>query len=150
MTGYATPFPQQSQAVREAIINAWATSYIPALKMVYKLLSVVAKNTWIKTSPNFYNVSGFPKVPDHYKPGEHYKYDFLQFPSGTSPEVIETDVIIVGSGCGGGVCAKNLAEAGHRVLVVDKSYYFPPQSLPMSERDSGVHLYENVSSSQQD
>lgn len=112
--------------------------------MVYKLLSVVAKNSWIKTSPSFYSISGFPKVPDHYEPGEHYKYEFLQFPAGSGPEVIETDVVIVGSGCGGGVCAKNLAEAGHRVLVVDKSYYFSPESLPMSEREGNVHLYENV------
>lgn len=67
-------------------------------------------------------------------------------PSGTGPEVVETDVVIVGSGCGGGVCAKNLAEAGYKVLVVDKSYYFPPESLPMSEREGGVHLYENVRS----
>lgn len=49
--------------------------------------------------------------------------------------------MIVGSGCGGAVCAKNLAEAGHRVMVVDRSYYFSPSQLPMSERDGGVHLY---------
>lgn len=113
--------------------------------MVYKLLCTVAKNSWIKTSPNFYKISGFTKVPDHYQPGAHYQYEFLQFSAGEKPEIIETDVIIVGSGCGGGVCAKNLAEAGHRVIVVDKSYYFPPESLPMSEREGGVHMYENVS-----
>lgn len=49
--------------------------------------------------------------------------------------------MIVGSGCGGGVCAKNLAEAGHRVMVLDKGYYFSPSQLPMSEKDGGIHLY---------
>lgn len=114
-------------------------------------MTFVAKNLWIKTSPTFYNISGFLKVPDHYTPGQHFEYEFEQFGRGGfeagragkegDAEVIETDVVIVGSGCGGGVCAKNLAEAGHRVLVVDKSYYFTPSQLPMSEKDGGIHLY---------
>lgn len=106
-------------------------------------MTFAGKNIWLKTSPTFHRVTGFPKVPDNYKPGPHYEYEFLQVPAGAEPEVIETDVVIVGSGPGGGVCAKNLAEAGHRVLVVDKSYYFPPTHLPMSEASAGVHLLDN-------
>ncbi|KAF8858647.1 hypothetical protein BDZ45DRAFT_802417 [Acephala macrosclerotiorum] len=117
----------------------------------YKQVTFVAKNLWIKTSPTFYSISGFPEVPNHYTPGQHFEYAFEQFGRGGveagragkqgDAEVIETDVVIVGSGCGGAVCAKNLAEAGHRVLVVDKSYYFTPSQLPMSEKDGGIHLY---------
>jgi hypothetical protein len=117
----------------------------------YKSVTLVAKSLWIKTSPSFYALSGFPKVPDHYKPGPHFEYKFEQFGTGVfengkagkqgDAEVIETDIVIVGSGCGGAVCAKNLAEAGHKVLVVDRSYYFSPSQLPMSEKDAGIHLY---------
>ncbi|KAI7520309.1 hypothetical protein KC319_g22126, partial [Hortaea werneckii] len=57
------------------------------------------------------------------------------------PEVIEADVVVVGSGCGGAVAAKVLAEAGMRVLVVDKSYYWPPEHLPMSEEEGAQHLF---------
>lgn len=67
----------------------------------------------------------------------------MQFPAGSEPEIIETDVVIVGSGCGGAVAASNLAATGHRVLVVDKGYYFPPEQLPMTELAAGIHLYEN-------
>lgn len=79
----------------------------------------------------------------HYEPGPHYEYEFLQFPGGSEPAIVETDVVIVGSGCGGGVCAKNLAEAGNRVLVADKAYYYPPSALPMSEEEGGIHLYDS-------
>lgn len=51
--------------------------------------------------------------------------------------------MIIGSGCGGAVCAKNLAEAGQRVLVVDKAYHFAPEYLPMTEKDGGIHLFQN-------
>lgn len=52
-------------------------------------------------------------------------------------------MVIVGSGCGGAVAARNLATAGHRVLVVDKGHYYPPSQLPMTEMEGGVHLFEN-------
>jgi choline dehydrogenase-like flavoprotein len=75
------------------------------------------------------------------KPGKGWDYEFIQFPPSSTPEVIETDVVIVGSGCGGGVCAKNLAEAGNRVLVVEKAYHWTPEHFPMSEADGWNHLF---------
>jgi choline dehydrogenase-like flavoprotein len=72
-----------------------------------------------------------------------YDFRFLQFDASEEPLVLETDVVIIGSGCGGAVCAKNLAEAGHRVIVVEKGYYFPPAQLPMPQAESAQHLFEN-------
>jgi choline dehydrogenase-like flavoprotein len=143
LTGSATPLHEQPIHIRTSILERWRLSYLPPLNAIYKQLTVAGKNIWLKTSPTFPRVTGYPIVPDKYKPGPHYDYDFVQVPSGVEPEVIETDVVIVGSGPGGGVCAKNLAEAGHRVLVVDKAYYFPPTHLPMSEAAAGFHLLEN-------
>lgn len=58
-------------------------------------------------------------------------------------EIIETDVVIVGSGCGGAVVAKTLSEAGLKVLVVEKSYYWPPEYLPMTETEGPLLLFGN-------
>ncbi|ORZ41078.1 hypothetical protein BCR44DRAFT_1105062 [Catenaria anguillulae PL171] len=41
----------------------------------------------------------------------------------TVPTTIETDVVIVGTGAGGGTVAAVLAQAGYRVLVVDKGQW---------------------------
>ena len=48
------------------------------------------------------------------------------------------------------MCAKNLAEAGHRVIVVDKAYYWAPKYLPMTEKDAGIHLFANGGVEQSD
>ena len=105
LTGSATPINKQPIHVRTAIIEGWRGSYLPPLPTVYKSINLMAKAMWLKTSPIFSKLSGFPKVVTPYKPAAHYPYEFLQFPPGDSPEVIETDIVIVGSGCGGGVCA---------------------------------------------
>lgn len=86
---------------------------------------------------------GFPRVPVHGKPADGFEYQFLQFPPGEQPETLETDVVIIGSGCGGAVAAKNLAEAGHRVLVVEKSYHYPSKYFPMTQTNGMIHLFES-------
>ena len=88
-------------------------------------------------------VIGIPRVPMNMIPGKGFDYGFLQFPQGAKPEIIETDVVIVGSGCGGGVCAKNLAEAGHKVIVVDSGYHWTPDHFPMTERQGMDNLFMN-------
>jgi choline dehydrogenase-like flavoprotein len=110
---------------------------------VGKLLSFLFKATWLKTSPSLGPVLGYPRAPVHGTPGTGFDYEFLQFPPGSGLETVETDVLVVGSGCGGGVCAKNIAEAGQRVIVADKAYHFPPEYLPMTENDGAVHLFMN-------
>ncbi|KAH7360662.1 long chain fatty alcohol oxidase-like protein [Rhexocercosporidium sp. MPI-PUGE-AT-0058] len=150
LTGYTTPFHCQPILIREEILERWRLSYLPPLNVVYKSMAATAKNIWLRTSPTLPNVSGYPPIPEHFKPKSSHEYNFLQFPPGEEPETIETDVVIVGSGCGGAVCAKNLAEAGHRVLVADKGYHFPATQLPMTEEAGGIHLYENGGAVQSD
>lgn len=54
----------------------------------------------------------------------YYKFDFIEFDSseGDTSE-LECDVVIVGSGCGGAVVAKRLAEEGFEVIVVEKGIW---------------------------
>ena len=142
-TGSTTSFHLQSVNVRHQVLQNWLQSYIPPLRQGAKGLSLLFKSAWLKQSPTIGRILGFPRAPVHGKPGKGFDYSFTQFPPGSDAEVLETDVVIVGSGCGGSVCAKNLSEAGSRVVVVDKAYHFPPEHLPMSEADAGVHLFMN-------
>ncbi|KAJ5925342.1 hypothetical protein N7454_007981 [Penicillium verhagenii] len=113
------------------------------LRGVYRGLTAIVKKSWVLASPTIEKVLGFPRVPVHGKPTDGFSYEFLQIPPGEGPEIIETDVVIVGSGCGGAVTAKNLAEAGLRVLVVEKSYCYTSKSFPMAPNEAYVSMFEN-------
>ena len=143
MTSSTTSFHLQPVNVRHQILQNWSQSYIPFLRQTAKSLGSLFISVWIKGSPTLGRILGFPRAPVHGKPGKGFDYSFIQFPAGEEPETIETDVVIVGSGCGSGVCAKTVAEDGHRVIVVEKAYHYPPEHLPMSEADGGVHLFQN-------
>ncbi|KAF2735655.1 long-chain fatty alcohol dehydrogenase [Polyplosphaeria fusca] len=143
LTGYTVSIGSQPIHIREAIIKGWATARLPLLRQLHRSFTMMSKQTWTRTNSALPRILGVPRVPHGMIPGKGFDYEFIQFPPGSEPETIETDVVIVGSGCGGGVCAKNFAEAGHRVLVVEKAYHWTPDHFPMAELDGWNHLFMN-------
>ncbi|KAF4968041.1 hypothetical protein FSARC_4509 [Fusarium sarcochroum] len=143
ITGYWQPIYNQPAHVREAILKSWATSPRERWKSLTKTMTSLSLKSYSQTSPLLPQVSGYSDTPTDWQPKETFDFKFIQVEAGDDSHVIETDVVIVGSGCGGGVSAKNLAEAGHKVLVVDKAYHYPSSHLPMPQDAGCSHLFDN-------
>ncbi len=58
-----------------------------------------------------------------------------------TPLILEADVIVVGSGAGGGVVAQALAEAGRSVVILEAGPFVPEPEMPRSEIDAFDRLY---------
>jgi choline dehydrogenase-like flavoprotein len=59
-----------------------------------------------------------------------------------SDSVLKTDVLIIGSGAGGGVVAGELSAAGYEVMVVDKGGYYAEPDFHGREMESSQRLFE--------
>ena len=58
-------------------------------------------------------------------------------------DVLEADVVIVGSGSGGGMVASELAKSGLSVLVLEKGGYFRPAEFKAwRESEAFLHTFE--------
>ena len=57
---------------------------------------------------------------------------------------IQFDVVIIGSGAGGGVASAILSEAGFSVLILEKGSYIPPNDIQNLEGDSLQLQYERA------
>ncbi|OBT46437.1 hypothetical protein VE00_03307 [Pseudogymnoascus sp. WSF 3629] len=143
LTGYTRTLDTLDAQARSEVLKGWRTHYLSPIRVLYGSIVSLAKVNYLRTSKLFPALTGYSATPTGYEPGPAFDYNFLQFEAAAEPVTLEFDVVIVGSGVGGGVSAKNLAEAGFSVLVVDKAYYHPPDRLPMNEAAGYTHLFEN-------
>ncbi|MFQ3566361.1 MAG: GMC family oxidoreductase [Aggregatilineales bacterium] len=144
--GIAKPFTVMTPDEREALLRAWAHSdhalarqLFQSLKrlslfLFYSLLPADAPNpTWAAL--------GYAEPP---RPP--------QSPRPIIPLTIErsttlsTDVVVIGSGAGGGVVAGELAAAGLDVIVVEKGTYFHESDFHGRELASMETMYEKYGS----
>ncbi|RYC79171.1 hypothetical protein BFJ63_vAg17952 [Fusarium oxysporum f. sp. narcissi] len=142
VTGYLCSFPKLALENRIVVLHSWRNSSLASFRVLFKQLTTIAKHTYVRTSSLFSLVSGFPSAPSGWYSTESFPFDFKQLGPSREPVYLETDAIVVGSGCGAGVVARNIATAGHRVMVVDKSYHLPTFLLPLDHSEAFSHLFE--------
>lgn len=61
-------------------------------------------------------------------------------------KIIEADVVVIGTGAGGGISAQLLAEAGFKVVIVEEGPYQTTKNFHMQESEAYPNLYQEVSS----
>ncbi|MES2209488.1 MAG: GMC family oxidoreductase [Chloroflexota bacterium] len=147
--GRPAKFSSMSVAERERVLLRWARSPIAlkrsAFQALRKLLSFLA---YAAPDANGRNalLEGIGYTTDHppvtTEPTAVRMTPIDRTP-GPTPIVMEADVVIVGSGAGGGVMAAQLAGAGRSVIVLEVGPAVDEVTMPRTELEAFSRLYLN-------
>lgn len=147
LAGYGTPFPELTVEQREAVLKKWSTSSLPLLRKIFRGVVSIALYVAYNVYDDNLLATGFPAAgdPQRYADPErqrkHYPYKFETI--STPLQVFETDMLIVGSGAGGGVVVSELAKKGWKTIVVEKGQYIKPEDMLGTPRDGFERMYES-------
>ncbi|KDO33323.1 hypothetical protein SPRG_02132 [Saprolegnia parasitica CBS 223.65] len=151
------PFHELDRLEREAAMNTLARSrlsIVRSLFLAFKALTVLptyATAATVDGAPSpFWAPLEYPGVPakdPEMEPAWVPRFEDIEAlakeAGDGNPIELETDVVVVGSGAGGGVVAAELAQAGYRVLVLEKGVYYNPVDDPFTELESLRQKFEN-------
>jgi choline dehydrogenase-like flavoprotein len=87
------------------------------------------------------NRAGAPEDPDIGEDSSADLPDTAFVNRGAIPDDIE--VIVIGSGAGGGVAAANLAASGYKILVIEAGAHFPCTKITAHEKVMSSNLYRD-------
>ncbi|KAJ4967855.1 hypothetical protein NE237_014556 [Protea cynaroides] len=133
-------FSEMSLQKREVVLKNWSTArFLVPLRGVFQLIKAFCFFTF------------FSRTDENQKTQIGMQWDTIKRPKGLKvtedPQQnlynIKCDVVIVGSGCGGGVAAGVLASTGQKVIILDKGNYFVPEDYSSLAAPSMDQQYEN-------
>ncbi|HYN70254.1 MAG TPA: GMC family oxidoreductase N-terminal domain-containing protein [Candidatus Eisenbacteria bacterium] len=149
----ASGFGAMSVEEREALLLGWAGSPLAQQRAAFhafrKLLTFIAyADPGAPGSANPLPIAiGYqPDSPPQTQDLAHIRTLRVDRSAGSRPDRpidLEADVIVVGSGAGGGVMAAELSRAGRSALVIEAGPFVDEASMPRGELDAYGRLYLN-------
>jgi choline dehydrogenase-like flavoprotein len=140
--GALKPFGKLAPAQREQLLQSWASSNVPQLRKAFHALRKLCTFLYYGSSSTGPNPAWAPlRYPgplgapvDTARPLHTLRPD--------QDTVLDCEVLVIGSGAGGGVVAGELAQAGHDVLVIEKGPYCHGCDFTQREAEMLGKLYD--------
>lgn len=129
---------------RSELLRRWSVSPLPTLRQGFQAFKRLCLFLFYTSTdaqgrnPNWADIH-YPDPPPAPAPSPRP----IQPLTFTDATILEADVVIVGSGAGGGVVAAELSMAGHSVIVIEKGGYFTDSDFSGRELESTDKLFEN-------
>jgi len=143
LTGVPRAFTRMDRPARERYLRSWATSRLNLRRSAFQALKRITTVTYYTATDDA---------------GRNPAWAELQYPGPLGPPpptpktiapravggdlTLDCDVVVVGSGAGGGVVAGRLARAGKRVVVLEKGAYVNESEFTQREGEMLSRLYD--------
>jgi hypothetical protein len=150
LTGHWSPLAKLNREQREQVMLSWRTSSFQAFRTLFASFSLLCLfNSYkVTNSPlgkciGYDSANGDQFFENHedYNPVQHPRIPMMSTAEATRNN-LEFDVIVVGSGAGGGVVAAELSLAGYSVLVVEKGKYYHQSEMVIEEEKGYINMYD--------
>ncbi|MEO6349078.1 MAG: GMC family oxidoreductase N-terminal domain-containing protein, partial [Candidatus Limnocylindrales bacterium] len=131
---------------REKLLRAWATSRLPQRRTFFQTVKRLGAffayaDPGLDVRNPRWSAMGYA-MPDHEHPEPGPVAEAVIRPEARPLDLeFDADVVVVGSGAGGGVVAARLAEAGLGVVVVEAGPYVPESEMQRDELDAFNRMY---------
>ncbi|KAJ3271024.1 hypothetical protein HDV01_007105 [Terramyces sp. JEL0728] len=149
------PFPDMARDDREKVLLALSNSYLSDLRLLFRIFRLVSilhsygtyddeKQNKAWNALKYHGPVKEMEINAH-RASKIWRPQFMNIdgPLESEKEVqLECDVVVVGSGCGGGVLAAELSKAGYNVIIVEKGSYVHPSDYSLEEKASFSSYYE--------
>ena len=143
-----TRFSTESEAKRERFLLGWAHSRLGIKRQGFQAVKrLVLFLTYAKAldggvNPNWPSIgyAGPPSAGSSH--GRHQPDVRIEPLHPTDETTLDADVCVVGSGAGGSVIAAKLAEAGHRVIVLEAGSYLTADTFRQREADAYDTMFQ--------
>jgi choline dehydrogenase-like flavoprotein len=144
LAGRPSSFVAMDGATRESVLRGWAESRLPLRRAGFqalKRLTYFAYYCWPTDGRSHpaWRAVGYPGPLPFPEPAP--ADDRLPTVLIERDTTLDCDVVVVGSGAGGGVAAGVLAQAGRSVVVLEKGANWGPRSLTQVEGEMFGALY---------
>lgn len=142
LAGSAKPFMALAQQQREKYLLAMANSPLAALRQGYQALKRLSGFIYFSVpnaegvNPNWTVLDYAAPTPPPANASQPIKPLTI-----TKDTTLEADVVVIGSGAGGGVVAGELAQAGKSVIVLEKGGYNNEANFTLQEAQAMPELY---------
>ncbi|EFA85697.1 glucose-methanol-choline oxidoreductase [Heterostelium album PN500] len=147
LTGTLSTFTSLSLGKRQKIMSSLKCSANPLRRQAFKAIAPLTFSLYVTVLGK---ESGINANWDALKyqlppPAEHLPTEEnLSFIQINSERSLKADVVVIGSGAGGGITAAMLAEAGYSVIVLEKGGYVSPNAMTWKESEAFPMLYEQA------